>query len=73
MRDLIVRICGVSILIIMLAIMWFAFTYNKHEYTYVIGDKFGKSDNCYIDDNDFRVCIVNKELKRVDMFYEIER
>ena len=70
MRNIIVRITGFSILIIMLAIMWFAFTYGKREYTYVIGDKFGKSDNCYIDNNDFRVCIVNKELKRVDMFYE---
>ena len=31
-----------------------------------------KSKNCYVDDNDYRVCDVKKGLIRVDYYYEEE-
>lgn len=64
-----VIITSITLLTIVYGIMALVF-YQKHEYTYVKDDVFGKSNNCYIDKNDNRVCEVKKALIKVDMYYE---
>lgn len=43
-----------------------------HEYTYIIGNSMGISNNCYVNDYDFRICELKDKLIKVDMFYEEE-
>lgn len=70
LRELILRITGICIMFIILALILGIIAYReKHKYTYVIDDKFYKSDNCYIH-NDFRVCEVKNKLIAVDYYYE---
>lgn len=73
LRDLIIRISGVVLGTIILAITFLAIAYKlPKKYTYVKDDKFGRSKNCYIDKKDYRVCETKKGLIRVEMFYEEE-
>ena len=73
LRKLIIRITGISIIFITIAITMILIVYreqNKNKYTYVINDTFYKSKNCYVDDNDYRVCETKKGIIKVDYYYE---
>jgi len=75
LRNLILRISGVVLITIILAITLLAITYKiskKYKYVYYNENKFSKSSNCFIDKNDFRVCESKKGLIRVEMFYKEE-
>lgn len=70
-RDLIIRISGVVLVTIIATITLLTIAYKiPRKYTYIKDEKFGKSNNCYIDEKDYRVCETKKGMIRVDMFYE---
>lgn len=72
-KNYIIRISGMVLVLIVISLTIIAITYKENKkinYTYVIGNDFGKSKNCYVDNNDFRICEVKKEIIKVDYFYE---
>lgn len=72
-KNYIIRISGTVLVLIILVLTILAIAYKeskKYEYTYVIGNDFGKSKKCYIDTNDFRVCELQQKIIKVDYFYE---
>lgn len=72
-RELIIRISGVLIIALVIFVLLLALAYYERPiYTYYVNGKFGKSNDCYITKNDFRVCNVKGHEKVVDMFYEVE-
>lgn len=72
-RKIILLITRLDILFIIIALT-IAITIYKEEkenkYTYIIGNSMGISNNCYVNDYDFRICEVKDRLIKVDMFYE---
>lgn len=73
LRKLIIRITGISIIFLIIAITMMIIAYKEHkktEYTYVINDEFYKSKNCYIDNIDNRICETKDGIIKVDYYYE---
>ena len=70
LRELIIRITGTLIFLIIITIILLSIAYKiPKKYTCVIDGKFLKSNNCYVDASDNRVCKIKGGLKKVEMFY----
>ena len=72
-RNKILRMTRFYIVYIIVIMIIGVFLYkekNNKEYTYIINNAQGKSENCYVNDYDFRLCEVKDKLIMVEMFYE---
>lgn len=73
LRNLILRISGMVLVVIIVTMTILVIAYKeskKYDFTYVIGNDYGKSKNCYIDNNDNRICEVKGEIVKVEYYYE---
>lgn len=72
-RNKILRMTRFYIVYIIVIMIIGVFLYkekNNKEYTYIINNAQGKSNNCYVNNYDFRICELKDRLIKVDMFYE---
>lgn len=73
MRKKILKITRFYLIYIIFIMILCIFMYKEKidkEYTYVINNSQGKSNNCYVNNYDFRICEVKNKILKVDYYYE---